>query len=165
MAHLRWCFHSASGKLSSWTREVIKMHCPPGTVHSPSTWSPERIRPGKGAKCTPNPQELSQNCVWVSPVEVQVSSGLPQGLWVQHTWVWHKPSWRRPPLTPPQSHQNSHRTGETDSWRAQTKPCVHQDLGERSSDPTRDQPRLAYGCPGVSSGGVGRRWPAAGLGH
>ena len=30
-----------------------------------------------------------------------------------------------------------HRTGETDSWRAQTKPCVHQDPGERSSDPTR----------------------------
>ena len=30
----------------------------------------------------------------VSPAEVQVSSGLPQGqgLWVQQTWVWHKPS-------------------------------------------------------------------------
>ena len=27
---------------------------------------------------------------------------------------------------------------ETDSWRAQTEPCVHQDPGERSSDPTRD---------------------------
>ena len=27
---------------------------------------------------------------------------------------------------------------ETDSCRAQTKPCVHQDPGERSSDPTRD---------------------------
>ena len=27
---------------------------------------------------------------------------------------------------------------EIDSWRAQTKPCVHQDPGERSSDPTRD---------------------------
>ena len=26
---------------------------------------------------------------------------------------------------------------ETDSWRAQTEPCVHQDPGERSSDPTR----------------------------
>ena len=42
-------------------------------------------------------QRLSQNCVWVSPAEVQVSSGLPQGqgLWVQQTWVWHKPSWRK----------------------------------------------------------------------
>ena len=40
------------------------------------------------------PQRLSPNCVWVSPVEIQVSSGLPQGqgLWVQQTWVWHKPS-------------------------------------------------------------------------
>ena len=34
--------------------------------------------------------------------------------------------------------QNLHRTGETDSWRAQTKPCAHQDPGERSSDPKRD---------------------------
>ena len=39
---------------------------------------------------------------------------------------------------------------ETDSWRAQIKPCVHQDPGERSSDPTRDGPRLAHECPGVS---------------
>ena len=39
--------------------------------------------------------------VWVSPVEVRVSSGLLQGsgLWVQQTWVWHKPSWRRLPST------------------------------------------------------------------
>ena len=42
--------------------------------------------------------------VWVSPEEVWVSSGLPQGqgLWVQETWshsLWHKPSWRRSPLT------------------------------------------------------------------
>ena len=74
------------------------------------------------------PQRLSKNCVWVSPAEVWVSSGLPQGqgLWVQQTWVWHKPSWRRSPLTSPQGHQNLHKTGETDSWRAQTKHCVHQ---------------------------------------
>ena len=39
--------------------------------------------------------------VGVSPAEVRLSSGLPQGLWVQQTWVWHKPSWRRLPLTPP----------------------------------------------------------------
>jgi len=51
----------------------------------------------------------------VSSVEVWVSSGLSQGqgLWMQQTWVWHKPSQRRLPLTPPQSHQNLHRTGET----------------------------------------------------
>ena len=42
---------------------------------------------------------LRQNCVWASPVEVQVGSGLSQGqrLWV---WVWQKSSWRRSPLTP-----------------------------------------------------------------
>ena len=49
------------------------------------------------------PQRLGQNCVWASPLAVQVISDLPQGqrLWVQQTWVWHKPSWRRLPLTPP----------------------------------------------------------------
>ena len=41
---------------------------------------------------------------------------------------------------------------------------MHQDPGERSSDPTRDWPRLACECPGVSGGGVGWRWPAAGSG-
>ena len=54
MAHLRWCSHSTPGKLSSWDREVIKTHSPPGTVSSPSTWSPELLRPRKGTKCTPN---------------------------------------------------------------------------------------------------------------
>ena len=49
-------------------------------------------------------------------------------------------------------HQNLHRTGETDSWRAQAKPGAHQDPGERSHDPTRDWPRLARECPGVSGG-------------
>ena len=95
------------------------------------------------------PQRLRQNCVWVSSEEVWVCSGLlqGQGLWVQQTWMWHKPSWRRSPLTPPQSHQNLHRTGEIDSWRAQTEPCVHQDPGERSSDPTKD---LTQTCPWVS---------------
>ena len=31
-----------------------------------------------------------------------------------------------------------HRTEGADFWRVQTKPCVYQDLGESSSDPTRD---------------------------
>ena len=90
------------------------------------------------------PQRPSQNCVGVSPVEVQVSSGLPQGqgLWVQQTWVWHKPSSRRSPLTPPQSCQNL-QDWEIDSWRAQTKPCAHQDPGERSSEHTKGWPSLA----------------------
>ena len=82
-------------------REVIKTHGPPGTVCSPSIWSTEVLRPGKGTKPMPNQQRLSQNYVWVSHVEVQVSSGPLQGLWVQQTCIWHKPSWRRSPLTPP----------------------------------------------------------------
>ena len=91
---------------------------------------------------------------------IWVISGLPQGqgLWVQQTWVWHKPSCRRSPLTPPKSCQNLHRTGETDSWMAQ-RDLVHQDPGERSSDPTRDLPVSVQ-----ESGGVGRWWPAAGSG-
>ena len=114
---------------------------------------------------TQRPTE-TEKCVWVSLVEVWVSSGMPQGqgLWGQQTWVWHKLSWRRLPLTPLQNCQNLHRTGEIDSGRAHTEPCAHQDPGERSSDPTRDWPRLARECPGVSSGGVGWQWPAAGLG-
>ena len=52
---------------------------------------------------------------------------------------------------------------EIDSWRAQQN-LVHQDPGERNSDPTGDCPGLACGCPGASSEGVGQRWPAAGLG-
>ena len=57
-----------------------------------------------------------------------------------------------------------HRNGETDSGRAQTEHCVHQDPGERSSDPTETSPRLARECPGVTGGGVGQWWPAAGWG-
>ena len=47
------------------------------------------------------PQRLREKRVWVSPEEVQVSSGLlqGQGLWVQQTGVWHKPSWRSLPFT------------------------------------------------------------------
>ena len=59
---------------------------------------------------------------------------------------------------------NLHRTEETHSQKAQTKPCTHQDTGERSSDPTRDWPRLACECPGVSSRGMGQQWPTAGSG-
>ena len=58
--------------------------------------------------CAPgNPTETEPDLplsVWVSPVKVQVSSGLSQGwgLWVWQTWVWHKPFWRMLPLTPPE---------------------------------------------------------------
>ena len=61
--------------------------------------------------------------------------------------------------------QNFHRTGETDSWRAQTKLCVHQDPGERSSDLTRDWARLVCACQGVSDRGVGNSGLPQGQGH
>ena len=51
------------------------------------------------------------------------------------------------------------------SWRAHTKPCAHQDPGERSSDPTGDWARRPCECPGVSGGGMGRQWPAMGSGE
>ena len=40
---------------------------------------------------------------------------------------------------------------------------MHQDTGERSSDPTRERARLACECPGVSGRGMGWRWPATEL--
>ena len=154
-------FWSAISNLCCSKTEPRKLHTP----HHIQTWYPSEMlrglkqilvqtrRPHK-AWGRPVFECLS---VWVSPVVVQVSSSLSQGqgLWVQQTWVWHKPSWRRSPLTPPWSHQNLYRTGEIDSWRAQTKPYMHQDLGERSSDPPGDWPRLASECPGISGGGVG----------
>ena len=40
--------------------------------------------------------------------------------------------------------QNFHRAGgNRDYWRAQTKPCMHQDPGERSSDPRGDWPQTS----------------------
>jgi len=44
------------------------------------------------------------------------------------------------------------------------KPYAHQDPGERSSDPTRDCPKIGHERPGVSGRGVGQQWPAAGSG-
>ena len=49
-----------------------------------------------------------------------------------------------------------------DSWRAQTKPCEHQDTGEGNSDSTRDWVRLGCECFGVSC----RDWcKFLGVGH
>ena len=66
-----------------------------------------------------SPQRLRENCVWVSPVEVWVSSGLPQGqgLWVQQTWVWHKRSWRRSQLTQHRA-ARTYTGWEIDPWKA-----------------------------------------------
>ena len=58
-----------------------------------------------------------------------------------------------PTIEPPELRQD----WETDSGGKQTEPCAHQDPGERSSDRTRDRPRLARECPGVYGRGMGGR--------
>ena len=42
------------------------------------------------------------------------------------------------PINPTIEPTELSRVWETESWRAQTKPCVHQDPGEINSDSTRD---------------------------
>ena len=42
---------------------------------------------------------------------------------------------------------------------------MHQDPGERSSDPVSDWPRLTSESPGVFSEVMGQQWPAMGWGH
>ena len=108
------------------------------------------------------PQRLRLNCVWLSPEEIQVSSVLPQvqGLWVQQTWVWHKPSWKRSPLT-------HHRAARTYTGLGkQTLRGHKQNLV--TAGPRREEQwpykRQTQECLGLSSRGVGQRWPAAGPG-
>ena len=60
--------------------------------------------------------------------------------------------------------QNFLMSGETDSQRAQTKPCEQQDPGERNNDTTRNWASLACECPEISSRGRGRQRPALGSG-
>ena len=43
-------------------------------------------------------------------------------------------------------------------------PCMTAGKTIALTSATRDQPRLACECPGVSRGGVGQQWPAAGSG-
>ena len=49
-------------------------------------------------------------------------------------------------------------------FKGTTKPYVHQDPRERSSDSTRDRAKLTLEDLGVSGGGVGQQWPATGSG-
>ena len=53
-AHVRWCSGGATRKPRGWDQGGDKRHRTPGTVRSPSTWSPELLGPGKGTKCMPN---------------------------------------------------------------------------------------------------------------
>ena len=46
------------------TRGLIKMHSPPGTVHSPSTWSLELLESRKGTKHKPKTRWLHR---WMLP--------------------------------------------------------------------------------------------------
>ena len=61
--------------------------------------------------------------------------------------------------------QDFHGTGgnRLHSWRTQTRSCMHQDPGERSSDPTEDWTRPKCWCWRVSCGGVGQQWLATGI--
>ena len=52
-AHLRRCYRCAPRKPSCRDGEMIKTHGPHGTVCSPSTWSPELLRPRKHTKHMP----------------------------------------------------------------------------------------------------------------
>ena len=45
-----------------------------------------------------------------------------------------------------QSHLKSNLIPTRDAWRAQTKPCMHQDLGIGTVNPTRKWARPAFGC-------------------
>ena len=53
-AHLRQHSCGAPRKQSGWDRRGDQMHHTPGIVHSPNTWSPELLGPGKGTKLRPN---------------------------------------------------------------------------------------------------------------
>ena len=56
--------------------------------------------------------------------------------------VWHKPSWRRLPLTPPQSCQNLHRTGETDSGEQRQDLVCISTLEKGAVTPQETDPDL-----------------------
>ena len=96
--------------------------------------------------CTETELDLHLS-VRMSPAEVQVSSGLPQGqgLWMQQTSVWHKPSWSRLLVTSPKSCQNLHRTGETDSWRVQKNLVCTRTQEKGILTPKETDPDLLVG--------------------
>ena len=68
VANLRWCSHCTPRKPNGWDQGGDKVHRPPGTVHSPSTWSPELLGPGKSTKHRPN-----EVCAFVETLELNLS--------------------------------------------------------------------------------------------
>ena len=99
--------------------------------------------------------------LWIWLFHIPLISALPQGheLWDQQTWVWHKPSYGRSPLAPPQSRQNLHRTGETDSWGAQTKPVCNRTQEKGAATPQETDPD----SPMSVQESLGDAWVSGGL--
>ena len=62
----------------SWFLSPIQCHKPPPIVHQ-ALWYSECSNKRRAHQYPGTPQRLRQNCVWASPVEVRVSSGVPQG--------------------------------------------------------------------------------------
>ena len=73
------------------TMEVIKIHGPPGTVHSPSSWSPGLLGTGKGTKCTPNQVcscRVSENLSGLDLGSAQNSRPALDSAPVEHPLAW-----------------------------------------------------------------------------
>ena len=65
---------SLTGHLGNWaagTGEVIKMHSPPGTVCSPSMWSPELLGPGKAQNACPTEAMPLQSTQGTEPEQLR----------------------------------------------------------------------------------------------
>ena len=97
----------------------------------------------------------------MSPEEVRVSTGLPQGqgLCVQQIWVWHKPSWRRSPLTPPQSCQNLHGSGKQTLGGHKQKLVCTRTQEKGAVTPKETDPDL----PGSVQESLVEAWVSSGL--
>ena len=80
------------------------------------------------------------------------------------TWVWHKPCWGRSPI----AHHRATRTYTglgKQTLGGHKQNLVHTRTQEkRAMTPQETDPDLPVKCPGVSGGGLGQWWPAAGLG-
>ena len=59
-----------------------------------------------------------------------------------------------------QSHLESNLIPSKDAWGVQTKPCVHQDPGNKAVTSTRDWVIPAFEDLNVSCRGMGQQWPA-----
>ena len=78
-------------------RELHKMHGPPGTVHSPSSWSPEWFGPGKGTKCTGHlgsvPLWDTREPKWLRLRKCKITGHTWESVLAEHTGAWAVWSW------------------------------------------------------------------------